>query len=219
MVLCNGPQPPDPLLRYWLEGAEVFICADAAGHPYDHLPLMPEVVIGDFDSLAGRILDGKGGPRLLRVDDQHTSDSEKALLFLEKEGIEEVVLMGAVGWRLDHTLFNCQLIERFAGRLRICLQCFDADAVRIGPGESVAWDLPSGTRFSLLPVFGLVSGVVLEGALYPLLGDTLQPGGPAAISNRVTMSPLLITVGEGSLLVTVDRQDGLEYYEDLYEDE
>ena len=76
-------------------------------------------MIGDFDSLAGRILSGRGGPKFLQVADQYTTDSEKALLYLENEGYEEVVLMGATGWRLDHTLFNVQLLERFAGRLKI----------------------------------------------------------------------------------------------------
>jgi len=70
VVLCDGPPPEDDLLRYWLNGADLFICADAAGHPYDHLPRIPDVVIGDFDSLAGRILDGRGGPQLLHVSDQ-----------------------------------------------------------------------------------------------------------------------------------------------------
>lgn len=205
VVLCDGPPPEEDLLAYWLTGADLFVCADAAGHPYDHLPRVPDIVIGDFDSLAGRILAGKGGPRFLQVVDQYTTDSEKALLFLADVGYEEAVLAGATGWRLDHTLFNVHLLERFADRLRICLVGHDADIVRLEPGSRVAWDLPPGVRFSLLPLSGTVTGVTIEGALYPLLGETLAPGGPATISNRVTMSPLLLSVGEGSLLVSVDR--------------
>ena len=37
----------------------------------------------------------------LRVDDQDTTDSEKALIYLHERGIREAVLLGAVGWRLD----------------------------------------------------------------------------------------------------------------------
>lgn len=86
VVLCNGPQPPLPLLEYWLNGADLFVCTDAAGHPYDHLPRVPDVVIGDFDSIAGRLISGRDGPKFLRVDDQFTTDSEKALLYLEEKG-------------------------------------------------------------------------------------------------------------------------------------
>ncbi len=219
VVLCNGPQPPMPLLDYWLTGADLFVCADAAGHPYDHLPRIPDVVIGDFDSLSGRLLDGRDGPKFLQVADQYTTDSEKALLFLESQGVEEVILMGATGWRLDHTLFNVQLLERFAGRLRILIAGHHADTLRLGPGSKESWALSPGVLFSVIPMCGPVTGVTFEGAMYPLLGETLEPGGPATISNRVTMSPLLISVGEGSLLVAVDRETGPDFIEDLYEDE
>ena len=138
---------------------------------------------------------------------------------MESQGYEEVILMGATGWRLDHTLFNVQLLERFAGRLRILLAGHHADTVRLGPGENVSWELSPGVLFSVIPMCGKVTGVTFEGAMYPLLGETLEPGGPATISNRVTMSPLLITVGEGSLLVAVDRESGPDYVEDMFEDE
>lgn len=215
VVLCNGPPPDEDVLEYWLAGADLFICTDAAGHPYDHLPRIPEIVIGDFDSLAGRILNGRDGPRFLQVDDQYTSDSEKALLFLAERGIGEVVLMGATGWREDHTFYNCQLLERFAGQVNICIAGHDSDIVRLGPGTHVSWDLVPGTRFSLLPLTGEVTGVTLEGAMYPLLGETIGLNGPAAISNRVTMSPLLISVREGSLLAMVDRTAGPNLIDEL----
>lgn len=214
VVLCDGPPPPPELLSYWLTGAEIFVCTDAAGHPYSHLPMVPDVVIGDFDSLAGRILDGRDGPRFLQVTDQHTTDSEKALLYLVEEGYQEVVLLGATGWRLDHTLFNVNLLERFADKLAICLAGHHADTVRLSPGAHVSWELQTGTKFSVMPLSGPVSGVTIEGAMYPLLGETLVPGGQATIGNRVTMSPLLVSVGEGPLLVSVDRELGPDYIED-----
>lgn len=215
VVLCDGPPPPSELLSYWLTGADLFVCTDAAGHPYTHLPEMPDVVIGDFDSLAGRILEGRDGPRFLQVADQHTTDSEKALLYLADEGFSEVVMLGATGWRLDHTLFNVHLLERFADRLNICLAGHHADTVRLAPGSKVSWGLQTGGKFSVMPLCGPVTKVTIEGAEYPLLGETLVPGGQATIGNRVTMSPLLISVGEGPLLVSVDREQGPAYIEDI----
>jgi len=194
------------VLNYWLNGADLFICTDAAGHPYDHLPRLPEVVIGDFDSLAGRILDSSQGTRFLQVEDQYTTDSEKALIFAADQGMEEAILLGAVGGRLDHTLHNCQLLERFADQLRICLAGPEADWVRLSTGAKESWHLPTGTGFSLSPILGPVTGVTLDGAAYPLLGEDLQPGGMATLSNIVLVSPLLISVGQGSLLIAVKRE-------------
>ncbi len=218
VVLCAGPPPDEEILRYWLTGSDFFIATDGAGHPYDQLPMEPHVVIGDFDSLSGRLLDGRSGPRYFQVDDQYTTDSEKALLFCIEQGITEVVMMGATGWRLDHTLYNCNLLERYADQLRICLVGSHADTVRLGSGSHISWGLPVGTGFSLMPIMGKVTGVTLEGATYPLLGDVLEPGGPALVSNQIFLTPLLISVGEGSLLVAVDRDVQPLIMEDLEED-
>jgi thiamine pyrophosphokinase len=213
IVLCDGPPPPPGVLEYWLGGADLFLCTDAAGHPYDQLVTPPDVVIGDFDSLAGRLLSGRDGPMFLRVDEQETTDSEKALLYALDQGMEEAVLVGAVGWRLDHTLYNTQLLERFADRLRLALAAQQADGVRLAPGQSVSWTLDPGTRFSLLPLAGRSRGVTVEGAEFPLLGGEIGPRGTSAVSNVVAYDPLLIRAGDGPLLVLVDREGpGAERY-------
>lgn len=206
VILCDGPPPDTGVLEYWLTGADLFICTDAAGYPYDNLPRPPQVVIGDFDSLAGRILAGRGGPTFLRVDEQETTDSEKALLYAMDQGCLETVLIGAIGWRLDHTLYNCGLLERYHDRIRICIAAHMADGVRLGPGEAVSWSIAPGTRFSLLPLVGECRGVTVEGARFPLLNATVGPSSVATISNVVAYDPLLISVSAGALLVLVDRE-------------
>lgn len=206
VVLCHGQPPPEPLLEYWLDGADLFLCADGAGHPYTHLPRQPDVVIGDFDSLSGRIIAGRGGPLYLHSPEQETTDAEKALLYLVDRGLREAVLIGATGGRTDHTLYNCHLLERFADRLRVCLADPVHDVVRVGAGESVVWQLDPGTLFSLLPLAGPATGVTLAGAQWPLSDATVRVGGPAAVSNRVQEPSLALSVRGGSLLVTVQRQ-------------
>ncbi len=204
-MLCDGPPPPERLLEYWLTGADLFVCTDAAGHPYDHLPCLPDTVIGDFDSLTGRLLTGRDGPRFLLVDDQDTTDSEKALHYVIENGVTEVILLGAIGWRLDHTLFNCSLVERYADRLRLCISGYQCDTVRIDSTRTVSWKLEIGTGFSLLPLGSGAQGVTLDGGKFPLLNVDIELGGPAYISNSVSERPLLITIQSGSLLVVVDR--------------
>ncbi len=205
-MLCDGPPPSAALLDYWLAGADLLVCCDAAGWPHETLPRRPDVVIGDFDTLAGRVIDGGGPTRWLREPSQDTTDAEKALRWLVAQKVAEAVLLGATGDRLDHTLFNCGLCERFAGALRLCLTDPQHDAVRLGPGEQVAWPLPPGTLFSLLPLAGPATGVAVHNAAWSLERGIVKVGGPATISNRVLAPPLRIAVTAGSLLVTVQRQ-------------
>ena len=54
----------------------------------------------------------------LQVSDQYTTDSEKALLYLEGEGFEEIILMGATGWRLALPPFTAYLLDTWYGGIR-----------------------------------------------------------------------------------------------------
>ncbi len=208
VILCDGPPPPRGVLAYWLEGADLFLCADRAGYPYDHLPKRPDVVIGDFDTLAGDLPEAPDRSRFIHCAEQDTTDSEKALLHAQGAGCVEAVLLGATGWLLDHTLFNCSLPERFAGRLAICLASARDTTIRLGPGECLSLEIPQGTGFSLMPLVGPVTGVRLDGAAFPLRGGRIEiAGGPAPISNRVIAPPLALSIAEGSLLVSVRHQD------------
>lgn len=163
-------------------------------------------MIGDFDSLAGRILMGKNGPRYLHSPDQDTTDAEKALHYVLEEGVTEAVLLGAFGGRLDQSLFNISLLEQFSDAMRICVSGPQDDAVRVGSYERIAWNLAAGTRFSLLPLAGPAFGVTLGGAAYPLDNAVIRVGGAATVSNRVERPPLRVATTGGSLLVIVGNR-------------
>jgi thiamine pyrophosphokinase len=201
VILCDGPPPPTALLEYWLVGADLFICTDRAGHPYEQLPLMPNVVIGDFDSLAGSLITGRGGPVYMHDNDQETTDSEKALHYAESEDCTEAVMLGAAGWLLDHTLHNCALVEQFAGSLRICLSDEHSITLRLGTGETASWNFAEGTAFSLIPLTGPVRIAKLQGGAWSLEDEVLEFGFRSAVSNLVSDPPLFISVESGSVMV------------------
>ena len=212
MLLCDGPPPPFAVLRYWLAEADIFLCADAAGRPYRRLPRLPDLVIGDFDSLrrddSAHFEHGPTGDRVdglpaLHVAEQESTDSEKALLWALKHFYAEAVLLGATGARLDHSFFNVSLVERFADRMSVCVADEYSVSIRLAPQSFTHWQLPVGTGFSLIPLASPVQDVNLTGAAYPLHDARLAPGGPATVSNRVVDSPLSIRVGQGSLLLSV----------------
>ncbi len=206
VVLCDGPPPPGDCLAGWLQEADLFVCTDRAGHPYDHLPRPPDVVIGDFDSLSGSLLRGRDGPVYLHVPDQDSSDSEKALRLCIERRIEEAVLLGALGRLMDHSLYNLSLLERFAGELRLCIADEYNTAVRIGPDSAHRWSLPAGVRFSLMPLGGPARRVTLRGAIFPLNEADLAWGDAVSLSNEVAAPPLGIGLGEGALLLSLRHE-------------
>ena len=202
LLLCAGAPPPAATLALWLAEADLFVCTDAAGRPYESLPRRPDLVVGDFDTLGDPAPTDEGGTRFLLREDQSRTDAEKALAQISQEGFGEAVLLGARGGRLDHSVHNLSLLESFAGVLRICLADEYGVTVRLAPGRPAFFALPVGTLFSLLALAGRARGVGLGGAEFPLADATLRFGREASVSNRVAASPLRVELAEGSLLLS-----------------
>jgi thiamine pyrophosphokinase len=205
VILCAGAPPARYCLEYWLSTAELFLAADGGFHAHHKLPRRPDAVIGDFDSLVGRVIDG-GGARFLHDPDQTTTDAEKALLHAIDDGCSDAVLLGAAGMRLDHTLYNCSLVEAYAGRIRVCIADEHATAVRIGPGAPVVWNLPLGAVFSLLPLAGPARVAVMAGVEWELDDPVLGNGATLSISNRIVAPPLHLGLATGSALAIVAHE-------------
>jgi len=79
----------------------------------------PDLIIGDFDSIEKEAEKSmlELGIKFLRKPDEDHTDSEKALIFLEEEIIPKVVdksirviVLGAFGGRMDHTMYNIHLL-------------------------------------------------------------------------------------------------------------
>ncbi len=186
-ILGGGEKPGDICLAYWVEMAEFFFAADWAAMSYERLPRQPDAVIGDLDTMIGRLV-GKDDPPHLHIEDQHTTDMEKCLL------------------HLDHTLYNVSLLEGFADRMRLCLSNDHCTSVRIGAGTRVSWDLPEGATFSLAPLTAPALLGEVTGAKWPASDAVLINGGDLSISNEVAATPLRIEVLEGSVLASVRNE-------------
>lgn len=128
------------------------------------------------------------------------TDSEMAVNWALARKPSEIVILGALGSRMDHSLANIHLLSR-------CLQ--EGIACRI-VGEKNEISLVdkytsvfSGlyTYVSILPLTFEVTGVTLEGFQYPLNRATLHLGQSIGISNNITEEVGKISVESGQLLV------------------
>ncbi len=205
VILGGGENPGEECLAHWLELTEFFFAADWAALTYERLPRRPDAVIGDLDTMMGKLI-GKNDPPFLHIEDQQTTDMEKCLLHAHDLGCTEAVLLGATGKRLDHTLYNLSLVEGFADRMRVCIANQHCTTVRIAAGEKVNWDLPVGTTFSLAPLATPALLGETTGARWPLSDEVLTYGGDLSISNEVATPPLSIEVHEGSVLASVGNE-------------
>lgn len=109
VILANGEYPTHPLPLQILAGAPYVICCDGGADTYIEHGNVPDVIIGDGDSLSEENRQ-KYEHIIQHISDQDTNDQTKAVNYLLKRGKKSIVIVGATGKREDHTLGNISLL-------------------------------------------------------------------------------------------------------------
>lgn len=180
------------------------IAADGGLRHTEKLGIVPQEILGDFDSLGYT----PTGANVFPVE----KDDTDAMLAVRRGlalGYREFVLYGSVdGSRLDHTVANFQTLQFLADRGAVGYLVGKNFLITVVKDGAIAF--PAGCR-GTVSVFCLgsdASGVTLEGLYYPLKNGTLTAGFPLGVSNHFTGDPARIAVGQGSLLVLWQRKNG-----------
>lgn len=203
LLICNGEPPSRTLARKLARLTDIIVAADGGANSARALGIRPEVIVGDLDSITPATRRHFATSLFVQVSRQDNTDFEKALDFLKKGSVRDVIVIGASGRRIDFTLANLSLLWRYVSRFHLTVV---GDGWRAFPARRVNRIVsPRGTTVSLIPL-GRVSGITLSGLRYPLRDGTLNRG-EVAVSNVVIRSPFSVKVGSGSLLVIV--QDSL----------
>lgn len=200
LIVLGGEAPGRGLLAACARQADLTIAADSGLAAFDAAGLMPDLLIGDMDSIDPALLarcEGVPQERLRCVKDD--TDGVHALDSAIARGADRITLLGALGGRMDHALANLMLLVRAhrAGAFAEIL----TDRVRIirVPGEAVLRGA-KGDTVSFLPL-GDARGVTLTGFFYPLSGHDLHSDYPLGVSNVVTQDEARVSVKSGDLLM------------------
>ena len=186
VVLAGGPDRPAAVA---LPPGATVIAADSGAE----LALQVDLAVGDFDSISAET-------RVERHPEaKDASDLELALNAALRLEPERILVFGGAGGRLDHLLGGLLLLaaDAYAG-VEVDAQ-FGAAAVHVVRRERVLAGEP-GELISLFAVHGPARGVVTDGLVYPLRGETLEPGSTRGLSNVVAAPEVRIGVERGVLL-------------------
>ncbi len=137
--------------------------------------MMPDAVIGDFDSISADAQARIPAERLHKIAEQESTDFDKCLRNIEAPLI---VGVGFCGARISHQLAACNTLVRHP--VQRCLLIGSFDLVFLCP-PSLKLDLPNECPVSLFPM-GAVEGVS-DGLKWPIAGLNFAPDGQTGASN------------------------------------
>ncbi len=205
IIIAGGRADDKDGWQNWVQDGDRIIGADGGAGQALAWGVVPDVVIGDMDSLwaadqAALVERGCHFIEHPRAKDE--TDLELALRYAAEQGAQEIVVLGALGGRLDHTLSNVLLMTMPALE-GVAVRIVDGaeEALLVRGGEGVVLEGSVGDLVSLLPLGGDVHGVTTDGLAWPLRGDTLHFGFSRGVSNEMTARFARIEVGGGFLLV------------------
>ena len=199
LIVCNGEPPRPAMLRAVAARAALVVAADGGANVCRKHGVVPDVIIGDLDSVTQETLRRSTLSLLLRVTRQDNTDLEKALDFLTANDVPEAVILGADGRRIDFTLGNLSVLWRYYQRISLTVAGDGWYAMPVRSRMSI--DAPTGTVVSVIPN-GTVAGLTLRGFRYPLRNATMRIG-EIGVSNVIRSRPASVYVRSGSLLVIV----------------
>ena len=193
---------PDHAATVTIPPGSRIIVADGGAEHALRLGLAVDVAVGDFDSIWAPDLDvlERAGTRVVRHDRaKDATDLELALDLALELRPSRVLVVGSGTGRADHTFGQMQLLASDAYRSVEIDAQLGVASIHVVRGERSLTGTP-GDLISLFALHGPAEGVVTQGLVYPLQGETLAPGTSRGVSNVFAAGEARITVEHGALL-------------------
>jgi thiamine pyrophosphokinase len=157
-----------------------------------------DVAVGDFDSYDGEI-DCENVIRLPKIKDE--TDGEASIKYAIENGYNNIIVYGAIGGDLDHTIANVSHLKNYTEKgIKITFIDGNNSLFAIN-NNKMSFSKEANGRISIFSATDKSDGVDLEGLFYELNGATLYNSVPLGVSNEFIGKNSMISVRDGTLFV------------------
>lgn len=216
LIFVNGVLNNLAAIQKLIQPDDFLVAVDGGLRYLQTLGLQPHILVGDMDSVdpAHLALLQESGVMILRYPrEKDETDLELALQIPQVREARQILIVAALGGRLDQTLANIALLSRPALLVKdVRLEDGDTEVFFIRSAGIIQGE--PGDLVSLLPYHEAAAGIWTEGLKYPLAGETLFPDGSRGISNLLTAQRAVVQIRSG-LLLCVHTRKGQDVLVDL----
>ena len=203
IIFANGDLPNLEKARTLLRPDDFIICADGGTRHALALGVTPNIVIGDLDSITKderRKIDEAGVDVIKFPADKNETDLELAIDHAVSLNPDQILILAALGGRMDQTLANIALLSNL--QLANCnIRLTDSVEEIFFCRDQTKVEGRSGDIVSLIPWQGEVTGVFTENLRWHLHHETLYPDKTRGISNEMTANVATVSITSGLLLI------------------
>ena len=186
------------------------------GLEYVHnLAMIPDMIIGDFDTVDGSLLmEYEQQIAVGRLDTvlerypakKDATDTELALLKAIEMGTDEITLLAGTGSRLDHVLMNMNLLLQAEEAGIVCFMVDATNRIQLLSDHTrkntvISKKKQHGRYLSIIPAAPIVTGLTIEGVAYPLNDGQICQGSSMTVSNYIVDDVAQISLNQGCVWV------------------
>lgn len=203
LIVTGGDPPEYELLHSYFKLSSFVIGVDGTADLFCQTKLIPDVLIGDFDTASPAYVSvlEKSGVKIIRLKpEKDETDTEAAVNYAISMGAEEIIILGALGKRIDHTIANIMMLVRADMSGAKC-RIIDKSTELIVTNKNMQIDGFPGLTVSIMPLTSEVT-VNAVGLKYPLKGLKLGWGSSRGISNIMLGNMAELEIIGGYALIT-----------------
>ncbi|PJI06636.1 MULTISPECIES: thiamine diphosphokinase [Clostridium] len=203
VIISGGKMPSEGLLKEELKNCDYIVSADSGANCLYKYKIIPDVLIGDFDSINEEVFDYFKKFHINTIKyprEKDFTDTELALKEALKFKVDEVTFLGCTGSRLDHIFGNLGLLYRCLKKgVRAYIKDDNNILFMIDKTTVIEGDL--GEIFSIQGFRSEINKLSIEDAKYPLKDYDLNFGDSRTVSNEFLDKPVKIIFQNGTVIV------------------
>lgn len=211
VIIGNGEINDRDILHKNILNDDLVICCDGGLNYAFEEGIIPKCIIGDFDSVSEQVLkffELKNIPIKRFPEKKDYTDMELCLEFsiglVKETGADEIIILGGLGSRFDHSLANANILLK-AAQSGVRASILNENNRVYLIKDEIEIEGKNGDLVSLIPLSEKVTSVKTQGLFYELDNKDLAFGVSLGISNFMTEDRAKINIKSGYLFVILAK--------------
>ncbi|MBQ9673980.1 MAG: thiamine diphosphokinase [Ruminococcus sp.] len=201
VIISGSPDTNVDEIKELCTDGDFIVCADSGYSYAKQAGVVPDLIIGDFDSLRDEL------PKDIEVvklnNRKDDTDTEHCVMECIRRGYRNFLLLGSIGGRTDHTFANIAILAFLSEYHYNGVARNNGEEIRILNEGTYDMSGKKGLTFSVFPYGCEDVNVTYEGAEYPLDSFTLTYNVSRGISNVFNSDNASIKVNSGRAILLI----------------
>lgn len=190
---------------------ETIIAVDNGLKILNEVNIKPNHIVGDFDTVKSEILDLYKADTSIKIHRfnpiKDNTDTDIAIRLAVELKSDEIIILGAIGTRIDHLLGNIHVLKYALDSNMECKIIDENNEIQLINKTTIIKKKEITKKYiSLIPLTEKVENINLKGFKYELENGTLTMGSSLGISNEVIAEEAIIEFNNG-ILIMINSKD------------